>query len=142
MLDLLDKQAAAQGMTQQEQAAAVGVSYGYIAQLRSGMREVANVSDDFLAACAQFLGLSRLAVMLAAGKLSVADLYEPGQLEPLLVAAWEAMLADAEGAVPGELDLLSPEGRLFVIRLYERANGRPLLPPMLDRATLAATWPE
>ena len=142
LLALLDKRGAALGLTQQEQAAALGVTYGYIAQLRSGMREVANVSDGFLSSCGEFLGLSKLAVMLAAGKLTPADFYQQGQLTPLLEAAWGAMLADAEGAVPAELDLLSQEGKLFVLRLYERAAGRPLLPPMLDRATLAATWPE
>lgn len=142
LLHMLYAKAAQLGLTRIELAGELGVTYGYLSQLQTGVRDVANVSDEWLAGCARFLGLTKLAVMMIAGKLTAADLYETRVDEPMVQAAWNAMIADAEGGIPGEFDLLSTEGRIVFLRYYERATGRKLLPPQLDRKTLAGLWPE
>lgn len=49
--------------------------YGYLAQLRAGIREVTNISDAFASKCGEFLGWPRMQVLMAAGKVKPADLY-------------------------------------------------------------------
>ena len=130
LLSLLFQEANDRGMQLQELASSLGCTYGYIAHLRTGIRDVPNVSDEFVAACARYLRLPKLAVMAAAGKLSIEDLYEPGSLEKSVDAALRLMQSDPHwgGLVPTELFQGSLEMKALVVRLYEKAESRQLLP--------------
>ena len=136
LLSLLLAEAARRGATLQAMAAELGVSYSYIAQLRAGGRAVPGVSDDFVSAAAQYLQLPRAVVIAAAGKLRYGDLYAEQNLVQAVNAAWGQAAADQDYPIPAEMDLLGVESKLFVIRLYERATGRVLLPPSTSRLAL------
>lgn len=49
------------------------VTAGYLAQLRCGIRDCANISHDFAAACAVFLGVPTVVVLIVAGHLKLVD---------------------------------------------------------------------
>jgi transcriptional regulator with XRE-family HTH domain len=138
LLNLLFAKADSDGLLQRELAAVLGVTYGYLHQLRTGLRETRHTSDDFLTACAKFLNMPRIAVMAAAGQLSLADFYEPQTLAASVDAAW-ALLGRAPQVAPfmsAELDDVSLNAKLFILRLYERAEGVKLLPELVEVTTL------
>lgn len=51
----------------------LGVTTGYLAQLHSGVREPANISRDFAAACGVYLGVPAVVVQVVAGHLTLLD---------------------------------------------------------------------
>jgi transcriptional regulator with XRE-family HTH domain len=69
---LLDE-AAKKGMTLADLGAELRVTTGYLAQLRAGIRESANISHDFAAACAVFLQVPAVVVLIVAGSLRLVD---------------------------------------------------------------------
>jgi transcriptional regulator with XRE-family HTH domain len=123
------------GQHLQEMAQELGVTYGYISQLVNGRRNVSQISDAFAHACALYLMRPRLAVLIMAGRVSPKDLYEA---EEALVAqiphAMEYVCADPDWGplVTPQIRALDPMGLYTVVRLYEAATKRQLLPPMLD----------
>lgn len=51
----------------------LGVTIGYLSQLHSGMRETANISREFAAACGVYLGVPAVVVQVVAGHLTLLD---------------------------------------------------------------------
>lgn len=49
------------------------VTVGYLAQLRAGIRETASISHDFAAACAVFLQVPTVVVLILSGHLKLVD---------------------------------------------------------------------
>ncbi|WP_427913953.1 hypothetical protein ACPWT1_03060 [Ramlibacter sp. MMS24-I3-19] len=49
------------------------VTVGYLAQLQAGIRDCANISHDFAAACAVFLQVPAVVVLIVAGQLKLID---------------------------------------------------------------------
>lgn len=120
-----------QGLQLQQLATRLDVTYGYIAQLRNGFRKPCNISDAFAAKCAKFLGVPRITVLLAAGRVSPEDFYDHGDtLGRKLDRALEHIARD------NQWDLLVPPVvfrgdqamKLFAVRAYEKATGATLLP--------------
>jgi transcriptional regulator with XRE-family HTH domain len=64
--------------TQDQVARYLGVHYSYLNQLRNGLRNVSSVSRPFSQACAQYLGLPRLQVLIMAGQITAEDVHRPG----------------------------------------------------------------
>ena len=121
-------------------AKALNVTYGYIAQLRNGFRKPENISDSFATACAAYLGVPRLAVLLAAGRVRPLDVYEdPHEVMASLPHALKFMQSDGRfaGLMPPEVFEVSSELQLFIVTLYEAATDRKLLPGHLSRETVA-----
>lgn len=69
---LLDE-AVAQQMDASALARELGVTTGYLAQLHSGVRDPANISREFAAACGVFLGVPAVVVQVVAGHLTLLD---------------------------------------------------------------------
>lgn len=126
------------GHTTAELAEALDVTYGYIAQLRSGTRSSANVSDAFAARCARYLGIPRLTVLMLAGRVTSEDFFDENALNYTSLARaymyirndpiWgprAPALSEEEVSRSGELVLLA-------VWLYEDATGTTLLPGMSD----------
>ena len=114
----------------QEMAHNLGVTYGYINQLRNGTRKVRNIHDDFATACARYLGVPRMTVLLAAGRVQPEDLYEqPYQLALELPKAIGFIAKDFDYGpiMPSEIRDLSYESQFFIVKLYEKATGKKLL---------------
>ncbi len=49
------------------------VNVGYLAQLRAGIRECSSISHDFAAACAVFLEVPAVVVLILSGHLKLVD---------------------------------------------------------------------
>lgn len=123
-----------------QMAAELGVTYGYIAQLRNGNREVDQVSDEFALACARYLVVPRMTVLMLAGRITPADVFESDEMVATEVTrAFEYLCTDPQWGpmVTAEMRKASTETQFGIVRLYEKATGRTLMPKALDVQTLA-----
>ena len=48
---------------------ALGVTVGYLGQVESGIRSTQSISDDFARACAEYLNMPYLAILILAGRI-------------------------------------------------------------------------
>lgn len=68
------EEATNKGMSLADLGRELRVTVGYLAQLRSGIRESASITNDFAAACAVFLQVPTVVVLIVAGCLKLVDL--------------------------------------------------------------------
>lgn len=130
LLAMLVQAANDRGHQMRELADNLGVTYGYIAQLRGGIRDVRHISDEFADRCAQYLGIPRMAVLVAAGKVKLADIYSaPSVLEHDLERALKFIQRDAHYGpyMPPEIFQQSPAVKQFIVMMFEDASGYKLL---------------
>jgi len=114
-----------------EMSTQVGITYGYIAQLRNGLRKVVHISPQFAAACARYLGVPVIAVKLMAGQVSVTDFVFPARpLGESLDAALKRIEADAlvGSMMPSSVYALDDATKAFIIACYEQATTEEVLP--------------
>ncbi|MHB1266017.1 MAG: hypothetical protein ACYCY2_00265 [Acidithiobacillus ferriphilus] len=116
-------------MQLQDLAAELGVTYSYLAQLRSGYRNVINVSEDFLTQAAKFLEVPRMAVLLASGRVQISDFYAAQNIQDKIEPALRFIQSDGEigGSMPATVFMLDKDIQLFIIDLYQKATHRNLL---------------
>lgn len=123
--------------THDQVARYLGVQYSYLNQLRNGLRKVSSVSRDFSQACAQYLGVSRLQVLMMAGQISPEDVLQPGvAYRTDLERAMQYICEDLEWRhlITPELRGAGLDSQFAVVRLYEVATGKVLLPKRFDAA--------
>ncbi len=65
------------GTEKQEMARELGVTYGYINQLKNGIRKTEDLSHEFCVACARYLGVPAISVKIIAGVLRMSDFLHP-----------------------------------------------------------------
>src|SRR5260370_12921617 len=75
LLAMLSARAAELGHTQAQMCEELGYTGGYISQLRGGARKTVHIQDEFVTACAVYLGVPRITVQLASGRMSPLDMY-------------------------------------------------------------------
>jgi len=130
-----------------DMARELGVTYGYINQLRNGVRQISQISDDFALACARYLGVPRLSVLMLSGRISPEDAFESKEVVvEEIPRAMKYLVDDPEWGplVPPELrepvDEASRERQyrtqFLIVRLYEEATGKKLLPERVTAASL------
>jgi hypothetical protein len=73
LVDWLFSEAKRRGDDKQRVADSLKVTTGYLAQLQNGMRAAASISPDLARACARYLCVSPVVVMLVSGALSFDD---------------------------------------------------------------------
>jgi transcriptional regulator with XRE-family HTH domain len=118
----------------------LGVTYGYINQLRNGLRQTNQISDDFALACARYLGVPRLTVLMLSGRITPEDAFESEEVVASeLPRALAYLCEDPEWGplVPPEVRTGSYRTQFLVVRLYEETTGKRLLPERLNARTLA-----
>ncbi|MGC8537020.1 MAG: hypothetical protein ACP5QR_16090 [Rhizomicrobium sp.] len=119
-----------QGLQLNQVAARLGCTYGYLHQLRKGMKPVPGISEQLIDACTEFLGVPRLAVMMAADIIKPTDFYADAELtNSSLDATLRLIRSDPQWGPrmsPAIFDL-DDRGKLFVVNLYEKARGVQLL---------------
>jgi len=118
----------------------LGVTYGYVNQLRTGLRQTSQISDDFALACARYLNVPRLSVLMLSGRITPEDAFESDEtVASEIPRAISYLCEDPEwGAlVPPEVREGSYRAQFLVVRLYEEATGKKLLPERLNIRTLA-----
>lgn len=111
-------------------AEALGVTYGYINQLRSGLRHVRQISDDFAVSCARYLGVPPVVVKMIAGRIPMSDFVHPQvPLQDALDRAMAQMLDDpvARHVLPADMSGLSLEAKQSLVAMYLECSGRDLL---------------
>jgi len=104
----------------------LGVTYGYISQLRNGFRSTANISQDFAFASAQYLGVPTVVVKLLAGNIRIRDFLYPHQdEETALNNAVNRMARDpVVGAmVPANVEGLPIDAKRALVMVYGEASG-------------------
>lgn len=140
LLAALMATAHSRGQTLAEMASELGVTYGYIQQLRSGTRSTSQISDEFATACAEYLMAPKIVVLLISGKVSRDDFYiDPSSRVADVNRAFEYIAND-----PNWLHLLTPEmhaldldSKECLVKMYEKANGCKLLIEQAQPVALA-----
>lgn len=134
-------------MDLQSMARAVGVTYGYINQLRTGIRKTSQISHDFAAACAEFLGVPTVTVLLLAGYLTISDFAVCAESEELMLERAMRFIQDdpvMRSSIPVDLSQLCMNGKRVLALMYAEVSGKDVfqthqLPEMvrwLQRAAL------
>ena len=130
-----------------EMAACLGVTYGYVNQLRSGIRQARHISDDFAVSCAHYLGVPPVVVKMVAGRIPMSDFVTPREPEvDALDRAMAQMLDDpvARRNLPADMSQLTLSAKRALVAMYVEASGRDVfgmhqLPEMVRWLQRAAT---
>lgn len=118
------------GQDFRQMADELGVTYGYINQLRSGLRLVCNISDEFAVNAARYLGVPTVVVKVIAGRIPMSDFVHPQESEAdALDRAMAQMLDDpvARCALPADLHGLPLDAKRALVAMYVESSGRDLL---------------
>jgi len=110
----------------------LGITHSHFLLLRKGKRSIPKLGDDTMDKIAEFLGLPRVMVMLAAGQLKPEHFYQqPQMMNQYVERALKFIQTDPEFGhqMPPELFTQSLDVRRFVILLYEKATKQTVLPP-------------
>lgn len=134
LMDWLYQSAARRGESKADVARHLGVTYGYLNQLATGIRQTENITSDFCRACARYLEIPAVAVMVAAGRIRMTDFLLPeASRAPVgqLVAGLERIAADplVGCLMPPETWDVPDSVKGLLIALYEDATQQELFPP-------------
>jgi transcriptional regulator with XRE-family HTH domain len=126
-------------MDLQDMARAVGVTYGYINQLRTGIRKSSQISKCFAIACARFLRVPTVIILLISGSLTMSDFSVHAESEEAMLERAMRLIQDdpvIRSGVPVNLSNLCLDGKKAVAALYAEVSGKDVfqthqLPDML-----------
>lgn len=118
-----------------DMALAVGVTYGYINQLRNGLRDTTQVSDEFTESCAAFLQVPRLTILILSGKVTPVDFLPP--VDPSrqeVQRAFDFVCTDPVlgPLFTGELRMSGLDSKYAIVRMYEKCTGKNILDSHID----------
>jgi transcriptional regulator with XRE-family HTH domain len=130
-----------------EMAECCGVTYGYINQLRNGLRPIEQISQEFAENCAAYLNLPTIVVKLLAGSIRMSDFLHKNETEEeVLDRALRQMMGDTKVrcALPAEPKLLPIEAKRAVVLMYSEVSSSDIfhareLPDILFWLQRAAT---
>jgi transcriptional regulator with XRE-family HTH domain len=126
LLGWLTDEAQSRRLTQGELAEQLGVTYGYIAQLRNGNRQVESISHGFATACARFLGVPTVVVFLLSGFLTMRDFAVTQESEEaMLDRAIRRVQSDPHirASLPFDLMRLPVDAQRAIAMLYSESTG-------------------
>lgn len=129
LMGWLYDQAGTRGESQQELAHHLGVTVGYLHQLKSGIRQCKNISHEFAVMCARYLLVPVIVVKVVAGQIRLSDFAWPNMTEEELVEqAFQRLRTDpvVMTALPQQLDSLNYEGRRALVTLYSEVSCQDL----------------
>lgn len=125
LMGWLFDEAACRGHQHQELAQQLGVTVGYLYQLRSGVRQTRNISHEFAKACASYLGVPPVVIKLVSGQIHMSDFATPQLSEEELVErAFLRLMTDpiVMPALPQQLETLNYEARRALVLLYSEVS--------------------
>lgn len=126
LLGWLIDEAQLRGQLLNEMAAALGVTYGYINQLRNGIRKVSHISNEFARSCANYLGVPTVVVKLVSGSISLSDFAWPAVDEDMVVErAFQRMLSDpnVRPSLPRNAHKLPIPAKRAMVMMYADITG-------------------
>lgn len=109
-----------------DMAAALGVTYGYINQLRSGLRKTESISHDFAHACSRYLGIPTVVVKLLAGSIRLTDFQYPEESEAQAIdRSLRLMMEDpkVKAVLPAEPGVLTLEAKRALVMMYSEVSS-------------------
>ena len=115
------------GQSLVEMAAELKVTYGYIHQLRSGLRRTSHLSQEVINSCSRYLGVPPVVVKVVSGALPVSDFVWPTQSEQEAVdRALNAMKGDpiARTFMPTDLSMMPAEAKRALVLMYAESSGQ------------------
>ncbi|MDI1270485.1 MAG: DNA-binding protein [Polaromonas sp.] len=128
------------GQTLTAMAHELGRTYGYINQLRSGLRLISSISDDFALECAMYLSVPRQTIYMMAGKITPSDMFERNEMKACQIRhAMSFIVQDLEWGplVTLELRQCAMDSQYCLVRLYEKATKKVLMDEHLDTDSLS-----
>jgi transcriptional regulator with XRE-family HTH domain len=131
LLSMLYGRAAQLGHSANRMCEELGITYGYVSLLRNNQRDVDKVSDALVENVAAYLGVPKLQVMVAAGKVRPEDLFaDPPSVDVYLKQAIAHMRGDPVWGphVAKSIEAVPVEVQFLCIALFEAATGKNLLP--------------
>lgn len=125
----------------------LGVTYGYINQLRSGLRSTEHISQDMAESCARYLGVPTITIKVISGRISIRDFVAPDDSEERCIdRAITRMMDDphVRKTIPVNLTALPPEAKKAIAILFAEtthfdlfgAQGLPQMIQYLQRAVI------
>lgn len=126
----LIKTAVQRGEKMHQLAASLGVTYGYLVQLKKGIRSTTRISEEVIRAAARYLGVPAIAVRLAAGQVTLSDFDLPGERFSQRVDNGLDFISKDPAysfLLPPGVEKLSTEVKASIVVLYEGATGARLL---------------
>ncbi len=126
LLGWLMDEAQLRGQLLNEMASALGVTYGYINQLRNGIRKVSHISNEFARSCANYLGVPTVVVKLVSGSISLSDFTWPAVDEDMVVErAFQRMLSDpnVRPSLPRNAHKLPVPAKRAMVMMYADITG-------------------
>jgi len=128
-----------------EMAKELDVTYGYINQLRNGIRRIDQISDETSQAMARFLGIPRMTVLMLSGRVTPTDCFESKEIMAEEIARGIGFICSD----PKWGHLITPELRksneisqFGIVKMYEVATGKVLLNKALDMNKLLKKFAE
>jgi len=126
LLGWLIDEAQLRGQLLSEMATDLHVTYGYINQLRNGIRKVSNISNEFARSCANYLGVPTVVVKLVSGSISLSDFAWPALDEDMVVErAFQRMLTDpnVRPSLPRHAQKLPVAAKRAMVMMYADITG-------------------
>jgi hypothetical protein len=114
------------GQLLSDMATDLHVTYGYIKQLRNGIRKVSNVSNEFARSCANYLGVPTVVVKLVSGSISLSDFAWPALDEDMVVElAFQRMQTDpnVRPSLPRHAQKLPVAAKRAMVMMYADITG-------------------
>ncbi|WP_157648589.1 helix-turn-helix domain-containing protein [Thiobacillus denitrificans] len=136
----LTRTASSRSQKMHQMASALGVTYGYLIQLKKGIRETPRISADVVQAAARYLGCPPIFVKMAAGQVTAQDFYVPkDKMENDVNTAIAYMAGDPNYLymLPPDLDKLPQDVKAALVLLYQDATGKNLLSSKHDWPRIA-----
>jgi hypothetical protein len=119
-------------MASKDMAVALGVSFGYINQLRSGIRKSEDISQAFADACGRYLGYPPIVVKLLAGNIRMSDFLHRAETEEAAIdRGIRHMMADAKvrATLPdiSALTCMPFQAKRALVLLYSEVSSSDIL---------------
>lgn len=130
LIGWLEDDAQKRGHDLKELAEALGVTMGYLLQLQRGIRRVQDITHEFCAACATYLGVPTIAVKLVAGVVRTSDFLHPAQTEEEAIERAIRKMQDdpvIRQAVPMDLTAMPLDAKKALVLMYTETSTQDVL---------------
>lgn len=130
LIGWLEDDANMRGHDFKEMAEALGVTMGYMLQLQRGIRRVQDITHEFCAACATYLGVPTIAVKIVAGVVRTTDFLNPAQTEEEVIERAIRKMQDdpvIRQAVPMDLTAMPLDAKKALVLMYTETSTQDVL---------------
>ena len=147
LIRAIECQAASEGKTLQEVGDVLGVTAGYLLQLKSGVRKTEHISREFAHSVAGYCKKPAISILLMAGRLQINDFSPAGQGQSSVLESELDAVAQDEllGALIPPSAWSAPDDlKRYLLFLFYEAKGQlvrnqPRLPLMIEDLQRAAS---